>query len=78
MTHRRNDEDEYSVAPWFPESLSDETAVAVYLFLEQFTHQFEDHYYGQIRRYYQQQQEENVAEKYDNQLEMPWEDKIPF
>jgi hypothetical protein len=76
MTHRlnRNRDDKSLIAPWFSEPLSDEAAVAVYLFLEQFTHQFEEHYYGQIRRYYQQTEEA----KTEHQLEMPWEDGIPF
>ena len=77
MTHRRNEGQQYAIASWFPDSLSDEAAVAVYLFLEQFTHQFEDHYYAQIRRYYQQQRED-ITEDNEHQLEMPWEDKIPF
>ncbi len=77
MTHQQNNEHDCVIAPWFPKSLSDEAAVAVYLFLEHFTHQFEDHYYGQIQRYYQQQQE-NIAEQNRHQMEMPWEDKIPF
>lgn len=78
MSHRQKDDQEYAIAPWFPESLSDEAAVEVYQFLEQFTYQFEGHYYGQIQRYYQQQREENMVDENDQQLEMPWEDKVPF
>jgi len=74
MSQRQNSDHEYSMASWFPESLSDEAAVAMYLFLEQFTWQFEDHYYAQIRRYYQQREEAQT----EHQLEMPWEDGIPF
>lgn len=74
MTHSENEDQEYSIASWFPDSLSDEAAVAMHRFLEQFTYQFEGHYYGQIRRYYQQQEKA----RNDHQLEMPWEDKIPF
>jgi hypothetical protein len=77
MRHNQNDDQKYSIGSWFPESLSDEAAVAVYLFLEQFTQQFEGHYYAQIRRYYYQQQAD-IAEEYNHQLEMPWEDEIPF
>lgn len=39
------------IARWFSQDLSDEAAAAIHLFLEQFTLDFEEHYYSQIRRY---------------------------
>jgi len=68
--------DNLSIIEWFPDPMSDEAAFAVYLFLEQFTLQFESAYYAQIRRYIDSQKPDPEDHSHcDNgQLNLPWED----
>lgn len=73
--------DNSSIREWFPEPMSDEAAFAVYLFLEQFTLQFESAYYAQIRRYIESQRLDLEDQRpwQDRQLGLPWEeDTIDF
>lgn len=57
----------------FPE-LSDEAVIAVNHFLEEFYTHFQNHYFGQMHRYYADQREQN---RYNDQLPLPLNDP-PF
>jgi hypothetical protein len=60
------------IKDWFPEELTDETAYSIHLFLEQFTLQFEDRYYTQIRQHIEFIKEEHQTLNQD--AGKPWED----
>lgn len=73
--------DSAPIIEWFPDPMSDNTAFAVYLFLEQFTLQFESAYYGQIRRYIDSQRldSEDHSPCHNMQLNLPWkEEEVNF
>jgi hypothetical protein len=67
-----------NIMSWFPDTLNDEAAYAIQLFLESFKMAFEEQYYGQIRRHI-----ESVTQDYQMELQLSLnaqdpDDKIPF
>lgn len=57
-------------------TLSDESAVELSEFLQEFILLFESHYFGQIHRFYQQRSQDNLVQPDANPLPAP--DDPPF
>ena len=49
-----------------PPPLSDEAAAQILAFLQQWVEQFESHYYGQLRRYYDDSTPDCPIERFPN------------
>jgi len=62
---------------WFPDELSDEAACAIHLFLEEFSVQFRERYYLQIRRHIELVRDDGRHQQADAGT-LQEDDRVPF